>query len=349
MPFFGIFRNASALPAILLAVYFLLGRDVDVKLFAADVRIESVEHWSNVFDGEEIVQRFRIPNAAANAEAIGWRVTMETAVINRGESVLKADPNLGPLLTVQFRLPEGGPRVILSLTIHITRHGQEVLAKRLWIFPRNPFTQPIPGLGTREIVLFDPQRTTAPRLEEADVQFRLVKHVDALAELRGGVLLIGHGTNFREHRALSSVVLQVANRGVTVVCLAPSAGVIPFPDDEGSDGQDESKSAVLQNFRLGRTDVIAAFDKRLDFRDWRGKSSVIASTFKINGKDKKMTAEVSTENRGWSWIEADFANRGRLIVCGFNIMEQWDAGPAPRHTLWHLLAHAVRETKAVDQ
>ena len=113
------------------------------RITAAEPAIVSVEKWTNVFAGEAITQRLRLNGGAAPGQAVGWRVSLETAVIAHRESAIQADAEFGPLLSVQFQLPEGDSKTILPVSIFVTQDGQEVLATQLWIYPRDPFQQPI--------------------------------------------------------------------------------------------------------------------------------------------------------------------------------------------------------------
>ena len=74
---------------------------------------------------------------------------------------------------------------------------------------------------------------------------------------------MGEGVSFREYRGLPDVLIHAALHGVKVVCLAPAAGSLRLSVD------DEKPFAALRSLSLKRADVIAEFDKRLDYRDWR--------------------------------------------------------------------------------
>ena len=116
-----------------------------------------------------------------------------------------------------------------------------------------------------------------------------------------------------------------------------------FPDEQEQVADEEQRLPALESLDLRRTNVIADFDKRIDFLDWRAKRSVVNSTLKISGKDNAVSVDVSEESSGWPWIEINFPSGGRLIVCGFGMIDQWEFSPAPRSLLWHILARAVHE------
>jgi hypothetical protein len=47
--------------------------------------------------------------------------------------------------------------------------------------------------------------------------------------------------------------------------------------------------------------------------------------------------EVS-EDGDWPWVTVDYPEtKGRFVFCGFNIVENWNRGPAPRYLLNRIL------------
>ena len=47
---------------------------------------------------------------------------------------------------------------------------------------------------------------------------------------------------------------------------------------------------------------------------------------------------------GWPWLELRYpAKKGRLLVCGFGIIRQWEATPAPRYLISELFLRLTAE------
>jgi hypothetical protein len=310
---------------------------------AADPEIVPVEQWSNVFAGEEISQNFLLPRGIGAGQAVGWSVVVETAVIARRETAARVDADGRPVLTVQFRLPDGEPRTVLPVSIVVVLGNREVVAKQLWIYPRNPFDEPVPNLDPTGLVLFDPHRETADRWDDLPLKFRFEKNVDALTKVDSGVVVIGEGVSFREYRGLPRISGALARRGVKVLCLAPEVGSIALSDKEASGQQGVPAAAGLNRLILRQSDVLKDFDKRLDHADWRGERSPVGTWLQMISKAGSISVDVSQDEGGWSWLEAEYSSGGRIIVSGFHSIEHWDAGPAARHALWHALAHTARD------
>ncbi len=74
-----------------MTLVFVANFTVVLKIQAAEPRIVPVQRWSNVFGNEDITQQFRLRGGAVEGQAIGWRATLETAVIARRETAVQAD------------------------------------------------------------------------------------------------------------------------------------------------------------------------------------------------------------------------------------------------------------------
>jgi len=77
-----------------------------------------------------------------------------------------------------------------------------------------------------------PAGKTAAALQKLHVPFEQEKNLETLADRKGGVVLVGEGVSFREEPGLADTLTKLARRGVTVICLAPSAGSVPIPGAE---------------------------------------------------------------------------------------------------------------------
>lgn len=296
----------------------------------------SLDRWSNVTAGEEIKLVFRLPRDVREGEIIGWSVAVDSAVIIRRETKVRNDGNGNPRLSLSFCLPEGEPRMIVPVTIRISFDDRDVLAKQLWLYPSDPFRNPVPSFKADQLVLFDPSQTTAARWREASLQFHEQPNAEALSDLDDGVLVIGEGVSFREYRGLSRLIGQAARRGVNVLCLAPSEGTFVLAD------ADDTRNHEIASLLLARADVLSSFDKHLDFLDWRGPSPVNGTTIQFASSSQQMSATFVLDGTGWPWLAAEYRGGGRVVIACFHCIEHWDSGPAPRHALWHLLAETAR-------
>jgi hypothetical protein len=280
---------------------------------------------------------FRILGARAPQLRVVWTATVEGRVVARRELTLDGNPNGATEMAIKIRLPEIQSGAILSAVVSLSIEGKAMIEKRLWIFPPDPFADHRKTLSALPIALFDPVGQTAERLKKLDIQFAGVHNLDLLAEPRDGVLVIGEGISFDDYRQLPERLALSAARGNRVLCLAGTGGAFELPFLAKSAG------STCTALRLRKADVIAEFDKRLDFRAWPVDGRVQASGINFVGEHGRIVGSLTAGDAGWPWMEADLEHNGRIILCGFAIIDKWESSPAPRYLLRHVLDRIAKE------
>jgi hypothetical protein len=154
--------------------------------------------------------------------------------------------------------------------------------------------------------------------------------VDAVAELKEGVVIIGEGTSFKEEKGLAAELQKRAAAGLVVLVLAPKEGEVIVPGVGGPAGG-------LDNLTF-RREIVRKLDKRLDPDGWLPDGKAVASTIAIKNGDDGVIGEVAAGPGGWPWIEANYG-KGRWAVCGLAIIAKWDAGPTPRFLFARMLEY----------
>jgi hypothetical protein len=316
---------------------------------AEDTAIEPVEKWAGVLGGSEVKFHYTVRTTQALEGRIEWSLSVNRRTIQRGQLPLVASAEHVAEATVALKVPEVKEGVILESQLSIAAYkagGQKPAAehvKKIWIFPPNPFADRTRWLKDLGITLFDPEGKTADRFEKAGIPFHFTKNTASLDELREGLLVIGEGTAWRDYRSLGKTIVKTAARGVPVLCLAPGEGAIALP------GAEEADLPAPSRLSLRREDVIQELDKRLDFVAWPPLGEITSSRLMVKSDRGQVVIEAAKDLRGWSWLEVRWpAPRGRLlIICGFGIIRQWDAGPAPRYLLSELFTRLTTEKLSV--
>ena len=96
---------------------------------------------------------------------------------------------------------------------------------------------------------------------------------------------------------------------------------------------------MLQPDRLmfRQADIVTELDKRLDPRGWQT-SKVMESGLRLRGDRGPVVAETCVGKGAWPWMELDYAAvNGKLVVCGFGIVNVWAESPTPRFLLMKVL------------
>jgi hypothetical protein len=328
----------TRMPGRLLAAILVLACS---GLAAADgpVRVEPVERWTNVFGGREMVFHFAVRSSRAFEGKVGWAFAINDAAVARREVDVKVGADGSETITVKHPLPEARSGTALhgELAVRVISADGKVVAKvdkPVWIFPNSPFADRKKWLEARKIVLFDPAKTTAAVWKKADIPFEEQENVAALADLKEGLLVIGEGASFKEEPTLAETMLKLATHGVPVLCLAPTEGMLSLP----------KSIQGIADLTLRRRSMITRIDKRLDAEAWPLDGQAVFSSLVLGAEDGGVVAEVvrgggmRLEREGWPWLELETATgRGRLLVCGFGIIQHWSDGPTPRFLLARLL------------
>lgn len=302
--------------------------------------IEPQEKWSGVFADSNVELQYAIAAEKSLDGRLGWRFAIGQRTVQRGELPVKIRPGGPAIAGLPLRVPHVKEGVIiegqLEVTVSIggTSRAMANHVRPLRIFPRNPFAHQSKRLEAAKITLFDPQRDTRRVFEKMGIPFSETGNVDSLRNRDRGVLVIGEGTSFADHRGLPKIMAEAAARGMAVLCLAPSGGEMALPGTEGVE-LPRPKSLSLR-----RSDVIRDLDKRLDAAAWPADAQVVAASLVLKSDRGRLVAEVVESEEGWPWTEVDFpTQRGKLVVCGFGMVRSFDAGPTPRFLLARLIEY----------
>lgn len=296
------------------------------------------EQWSNLFAGKDYEYHLTLHVAEPFQGRVQWLFTLGPAVVVRKEIAVAAKPDKPAQLNLKVSGQTVREGVILEGRLSVAVYAEKgekpeaTLVKPLWIFPHNPFADRTKWLKESKITLFDTKGTTTEVLKKMEVPFEEMRNVEAVAELKEGLLLIGEGTSFQEERGLAEAALAAAARGLPVLCLAPLEGSLPLPGTEGAPGPWPTSLSLLQQ------EIISRLDKRLDSQAWSADHPLVASRLVLKGDGARVIGEISRGEAGWPWLEVRFKERkGCLAFCGFGVMRHWETSPAPRFLLLRLL------------
>ena len=293
------------------------------------------EPWSDVFSGKEAVFHVNVTGTAPFHGTVGWQCVVDGRTLARGEQLVEA-PAVSPgTLTIRLAVPEVKAGVILQARLSVVTmdSGKETgrTDKVLWIFPGDAIAGHEAWLKGLDIRLFDPVGRTSKLFDENKIPCTLLRNVDAFSGVRKGILVIGEGVSFREYRGLADMLFKSASKGGRVLCLTPDGGEMTLPVT----GEGEMLQPDRLMFR--QADIVTELDKRLDPRGWQT-SKVMESGLRLRGDRGPVVAETCVGKGAWPWMELDYAAvNGKLVVCGFGIVNVWAESPTPRFLLMKVL------------
>ncbi len=228
----------------------ILGCSVLLSLFlvAAAVAGETAtirprEQWSAVFGETDTTFSFEIAAARDLAGRVAWSLSAQGRTISRGEREVQAAVGQIVRVDVPVRIPPVRDGIVFptQLTLAVVADGerspQAEYAKRIWVFPRDPFADRRQWLENLKMAVFDPQGGTLQVFKEAKIACREVRNTATLETLNEGLLVIGENVSLKDHRALPELILRVAQRGVPVLCLAPGEGQLLLPGEAAPRGR----------------------------------------------------------------------------------------------------------------
>jgi len=333
----------QALRHALLILFLLAGLCAGWQpLQAADpLTITAVEPWSDVYGNQEAVFHFTITALEPERVRVGWSASVGGRVITRAETQVEPRPDRAAKVEVKFTVPEVKTGVILPALLTLTAVSLDdptrkaTLEKPLWIFHHQPFADRTEWLKALQIQLFDPEEKTAPVLEKAGIPFTLAGNVEALGEPGEQMIIIGEGISFEDYRALPEIMARAAAGGHPVLCLAPAGGVMPIP------GSREVEWPAPEKISLRHNEIITELDKRLDADGWPLGNAVVSS-LALTCDQNIVAGAVVRDATGWPWLDFAYPRTAHhLVVCGFGIIAQWDAGPTPSFLLVRLLEYTA--------
>jgi hypothetical protein len=300
------------------------------------------EQWSTFFGGRQVTLHFTARSEQPVDGRIVWRHAADGRTIARGELAAKLNGGRASEAEIGLRLPEVRDGVVFDtqLSVVLADRQNRVLARHdrpVRLFPTDPFVNRRNWLGGLGIVLYDPRGQTEAVCQAHDLPYRLVGTMSALSGVAQGTVIVGEGLSFEDRRGLAETLLELAAGGASVLCLAPADGGFRFPG--GGDEDPQPRRVVL-----GDCEVIRELDKRLDADAWAPDGRVAATGLEVSTGGGEASLSVAPPPRAWPWLEAVYPQGGRLIVCGFGIVEQWDAGPTPRWLLLRILERLSQNT-----
>lgn len=314
------------------------------------VKVSPQESWSGVLGGQKVTLNYNVTAPEGFRGRLGWSLSVDRRTVSRGETPLGAEAGRPAPAAVRLRIPEVREGLViearLSVEVYDGGGGRRMAGhdRRLWIFSGDPFAQRSQWLKDLKITLFDPQGDTQRVFQQAKIPFHQVHHVAALGEMTEGVLVVGQGTSLEEYRSLPEILVRLAAGGVPVICLAPSAGTLPMPGAQ----MPEAGLPVPKHVLLRRQDAITALDKRLDAEAWPPDGKIVACTISIAAERNRVVGRAGNDENGWPWIEVRYPKkRATLLICGFGIVDRWDAGPAPRYLFARTLEFVTEQKQGL--
>ena len=297
----------------------------------AQVGLVCSDNRQTVFAKEQVRRHVVVTSSEAVKGRLTWRLSAANATLASGELPLDLKANDPADSEIAFQAPEikEGVRLPAQFEAAFVAEGSDKpvrLVRPLTIFALDAFAFRKEWLKGLEITLFDPAEKTYACFEKHEVAFKAVNKVDAISELKKGVLVVGEGVSFADYKGLAGLLHQAAARGIAVIVLALAGGEFPL----AGTGDPDVAFPVPLSMSMSGPDIIRKLDKQLDVAGWPPDGAVADARLCLRGDKGPVTVEVAQGGGdGWVWLELDYRPEGnRLIACGFPIIRKWETAPS---------------------
>lgn len=306
--------------------------------------IEAVSQRRDYFGAEKAALAYQCVCQDAVQGKILWQYAAGARTLARGEEPLElAAGRPGRFeLPVEFPPVRDGVIFETKMVVTVVDADNEVLAKiehPLWLFPEDPYTDRREWLESLDLHLYDPEDSTVKLFEEAKIPYSRITNSNVLADFDEGILIVGSGTSLRKNRGLTDSLMELAQRGVRVICLAPIDGEFAWPTREAF--------PQLSNVQFASKHVIHDLDKRLnpDF-DTLADDAELRNKITLESHRGQLRVNLSEVSKAWPWWQVRFHNEGTCILCCFDLVQHWDDSPTPRFLLARLFENLSPESQS---
>ncbi len=265
-----------------------------------------IEVPGTAFAGSELRLRF----ACHDQSSVAWQASAVRRPFASGVVAVKDGK-----LEIGLRSPDVKEGIVLPIQVAV---GDTVC--KILVFGRDPISGRRQWAKDLQIVLFDPPGKTAKAFDAIELPYRRSTGLGALAAVSKGMVVVGEGLRLADHRGLDGVLCQVARKGVSVLMLAPESGEFTISDP------------APRRFELRNADAGKLIDARTvgDLRQPRG--------YRIAGETAGPVLRMTEETSDYAWGDFRFGDaQGRLCCVTWNLLDKWEASPAPRFFFVHLL------------
>jgi hypothetical protein len=281
---------------------------------------------------------------------LGHTLLLNSRSIEVRERELSLNPGESQILSLPVTFPEvkSGAIYPAELSISFIATGANQVSTnirtQIWLFPADAFSDQSRLMKELDLGLFDPIEKTAQHFKDAGIQVEIIPRTEALRTSSHQTIVIGEGLNLKEYRGFDRLLLELAEQGKTVILLAPAGGDIGFSSTPLT-------GTPPQSMIFKRLDIIRELDKRLDASEWSPNREILASSLVLQGNHADVEGRIETERNpaGWPWVDLRWKNGGRLLICGFAIVSQWETNPTPRYLLLRMLEKCQKKNGGLSE
>ncbi len=308
------------------------------------VQVALAHPWTNLFAGRSTKVDCVITSQQARDATLFWSLSVDRAVIARGEQAVALLPDQPETALLELQIPDVREGLILPATLQLDVHPRAGVPKlepvtnsvALQVFSPDATAQRNEWLKSLDIVLFDPAKRTADAFKRSGIPCRIADE-PRCHELTNGLVIYGEGIEPSQLAATWQAANEAAESGRQVITLSSPGISLPSEDVL------ESRNQSLLSVALHGREMITKLDQNLDAKLWPTPGRLVTSSLQMTSKDDVPQVQFRNDENGWHWLDVRYHSGGRLVWLGFGIIESWDATPAARYLLLRIFEHVSKQ------
>ncbi|MEW5895825.1 MAG: hypothetical protein AB1650_08765 [Candidatus Omnitrophota bacterium] len=323
---------------LILLEFILLGPAVYCQPASQTLHIELAEPLSNFFAERDQILRFHISGDIPDSANFFWSLEYRNgAVLERGQGRFH-ERQASTDVEISVPVPKVNEGVILPVDLKfvIEGPGHQTLAAynhQCFIFSPDPFASNRQSLSELKIALYDPQNKTSALFDELGIPYDSVFNFEAIEQQETRLFIIGADIDLEHSQGLMETIEKLLLKNTSVLMLAPLGGDIRIP---------ANTAGGFNQVLVAGNAIIHRLDKRLD-TFWPPYGNTVASGVEINTISPDVIGRWSEGQKQWPWLEIDFANKTRFVVCGLDVVGKNSDGPAARYFLARLIEYMTEK------
>ncbi len=315
----------------------------------AGVSLVCLDDWSNIYGGKPIALRYKLQRDESFVGSLEWRLSLNERTLKRGKFHIDTKYEKTNEYDILVNIPEVTYGNIIKLNLMVSLYENinkveiDTHRKTFWVFDSHPLQSHTECLRQTNIYVFDPFDKTKHFLKNNQLKVISIDSVEGLFHIQNSIIVIGEGTIFKNHRGLCSGIYHAIISGNSILCIGCSEGSLELTPSTPS-------FVEPTQIKFINSDIIESFDKRIDKTVWYPGKNFIKTSVSIDCLRTFTYLKLKNGTEDWPWVAIDYEkNKGRLIVCGFGIIENAHKSAAAPYLLAKILTEMKEKIRVKNR
>lgn len=302
-------------PHALRSISFLVFMAMTASIHAAELHFDSPQTF---YSDREIF--IKISSSGLSGKSLQWRLIYTGATVSAGEVII---PDSG-IAEIKLSFPKLASGIVATAELACYAEPAK-LQKQIFFFSDDDiFSNRKESVGNLGIGVFQPDEKSGNIVKLLETLGVRSSPISSISDYNGKIIIVS-GLDFSENPGLFETLLDKCRDGSKVLILAPASGIIPLKDNE------------ISRLLLADTDIIRDYNPKFDDKTWNGKA-IFGTSLKTVPLDDGIAIELVPHKTRFQFCEISRKySPGKIIICGFNLIELADESPSAGYLLKELI------------